>query len=54
MNGHAQTEATHLTEHFRRHNFGRIDLEATVGDPTAYTSPRQSPWQVGSFFPMRS
>lgn len=39
MNGHPQTEATHLTERFRRRNFGHIDLQVTIDDPKAYTKP---------------
>jgi len=39
MNGHPQTEATHITERFRRVNFGHMDLEITVEDPTAYSKP---------------
>jgi len=39
MNGHPQTEATHIIERFRRRNFGHIDLEVTIDDPTAYTRP---------------
>ena len=51
MNGHPQTEATHITERFRRRNFGHIDLEVTIDDPAAYTRP----WTVAlaglDFFP---
>jgi hypothetical protein len=39
MNGHPQTEATHVTERFRRRNFGHIDLEVTIDDPKAYSRP---------------
>jgi hypothetical protein len=39
MNGHPQTESTHITERFRRRNFGHIDLEITINDPKAYTKP---------------
>jgi hypothetical protein len=39
MNGHPQTEATHVTERFRRRNFGHIDLQVTIDDPKAYTKP---------------
>ena len=51
MNGHPQTETTHITERFRRVNFGHIDLQVTINDPTAYTRP----WTVTlaglDFFP---
>jgi hypothetical protein len=39
MNGHPQTEATHVTERFRRRNFGHIDLQVTIEDPKAYSRP---------------
>jgi len=39
MNGHPQTESTHITERFRRRDFGHIDLQLTIDDPTAYTKP---------------
>jgi hypothetical protein len=39
MNGHPQTETTHITERFRRRSFGHIDLEVTIDDPKAYTRP---------------
>ncbi len=39
MNGHPQTETTHITERFRRRNFGHIDLELTIDDPKTYTRP---------------
>ena len=39
MNGHPQTETTHVTERFRRRNFGHIDLQVTIDDPKAYTKP---------------
>jgi hypothetical protein len=39
MNGHPQTEAVHLTERFRRRNFGHIDVQVTIDDPKAYSKP---------------
>jgi hypothetical protein len=39
MNGHPQTETTHITERFRRRNFGHMDLEVTIEDPKAYAKP---------------
>jgi hypothetical protein len=39
MDGHPQTESTHITERFRRRDFGHIDLQLTIEDPTAYTKP---------------
>jgi len=39
MNGHPQTEATQVTERFRRRNFGHIDLQITIDDPKAYSKP---------------
>jgi hypothetical protein len=37
MDGHPQTEATRITDRFRRRDFGHMDLELIVEDPTAYT-----------------
>ena len=39
MNGHPQTETTHITERFRRTDFGHMDLQLTVDDPAAYSKP---------------
>jgi hypothetical protein len=39
MHGHPQTEMTRITERFRRRDFGHIDLQITVDDPSAYTKP---------------
>jgi len=36
------TDALHLTERFRRRNFGSMDLEITIDDPKAYTKPWKS------------
>lgn len=38
-NGHPGTESLHLTERFRRRDFGHMDLLVTVDDPKAYTKP---------------
>jgi hypothetical protein len=40
--GHPHTEALHLTERFRRRNFGTMELEVAVNDPKAYTKPWKS------------
>jgi hypothetical protein len=37
--GRPQTESTHVTERLRRRDFGHIDLQLMVEDPTAYTKP---------------
>lgn len=37
MHGHPQTEATHITERFRRPDFGHVDLQLIIDDPTAYS-----------------
>jgi hypothetical protein len=39
MDGHPQTETTHITERFHRRDFGHIDLQLTIEDPSAYTKP---------------
>jgi hypothetical protein len=38
-NGNPLTSAAKITERFRRPNFGRLEIEATVDDPKAYTKP---------------
>jgi len=40
--GHPHTDALHLTERFRRPNFGNLELEIAVDDPKAYTKPWKS------------
>lgn len=37
--GHPQTEALHVTERFRRRDFGHMDLQLIIDDPQAYTRP---------------
>jgi hypothetical protein len=37
--GHPATDALHVTERFRRPNFGTLELQATIDDPKAYTKP---------------
>ena len=37
--GHPSTEELHLTERFRRRDFGHLDLTLTINDPKAYTKP---------------
>ena len=44
--GHPGTESLHLTERFRRPDFGHIDLQITVDDPKAY----KKPWTVNLQF----
>jgi hypothetical protein len=39
MNGHPQTESTRVTERYRRRDFGHMELQLIVNDPTAYTKP---------------
>jgi hypothetical protein len=39
---HPSTEALHITERFRRRDFGHLDLTLTIDDPKAYTKP----WSV--------
>jgi hypothetical protein len=45
-NGHPGTESLHLTERFRRPDFGHLDIGVTVDDPKAYTKP----WTVNLKF----
>jgi hypothetical protein len=39
VNGHPTTEALHVTERFRRRDFGHLDLQLTIDDPKAYSKP---------------
>jgi len=37
--GHPSTDALHITERFRRNDFGHLDIQITIDDPKAYTRP---------------
>ena len=37
--GHPQTESLRLTERMRRRDFGHLDFEITIDDPTVFTKP---------------
>lgn len=37
--GHPHSDALHLTERFKRRDFGHMDLQMTIDDPKAYTKP---------------
>jgi len=37
--GHPQSEAMHITERYRRRDFGHLDIEITMDDPKMYTKP---------------
>jgi hypothetical protein len=37
--GHPHSEEMRLTERFKRHDFGRMDIEIVLDDPKAYTKP---------------
>ena len=37
--GHPRSEAMHITERYRRRDFGHMDVEVTFDDPTYYTRP---------------
>ena len=37
--GHPSTDALHITERFRRRDFGHLDLQLTIDDPKAYLKP---------------
>lgn len=39
IEGHPHTEALHITERFRRRDFGHMDLEITIDDPKTFTRP---------------
>ena len=38
-NGSPMTDAAKITERFRRPNYGHLEIEVTVDDPKAYTTP---------------
>jgi hypothetical protein len=38
-NGHPATDALHLTEKFRRPDFGHMEIEITIDDPKTYSKP---------------
>jgi hypothetical protein len=37
--GHPVTEALHVTERFRRRDFGHLEIQTTIDDPKAFTKP---------------
>lgn len=37
--GHPGTEMLHVTERFRRRDFGHMEIQVTIDDPKAYTKP---------------
>jgi hypothetical protein len=37
--GHPSTEKLHVTEKYRRKDFGHMEIEITIDDPGAYTKP---------------
>jgi hypothetical protein len=39
LSGSPLTESAHVTERFRRPNYGSLEIEVTVNDPKAYTRP---------------
>jgi hypothetical protein len=41
--GHPATESLHVTERFRRRDFGSLEVQATIDDPKAYSKP----WTTG-------
>ena len=39
VSGHPQSEAARVVERYRRRDFGHMDVEITIDDPTWYTKP---------------
>jgi len=37
--GHPATESLHVTERYRRKDFGHLEIKVTIDDPKAYTKP---------------
>ena len=48
--GHPATDALHLTERFRRRDFGHMDMEMTIDDPKTYTKP----WTITAEFALQA
>jgi hypothetical protein len=44
--GHPTTESTHVTERYRRVDYGHLEAAVTIEDPTAYAKP----WTVTEHF----
>jgi hypothetical protein len=44
--GHPTTEMTHVTERFRRIDYGHLETQVTIDDPSAY----KKPWSVTERF----
>jgi hypothetical protein len=44
--GHPHTDAMHVTERFRRRDFGHLEIDITIDDAKAYTKP----WTVTARF----
>jgi hypothetical protein len=44
--GHPHTDAMHAIERFRRRDFGHLEIDITIDDPKAYTTP----WTVTARF----
>jgi hypothetical protein len=45
--GKPSTDALHVTERFRRKDFGHMDIQITIDDPNAYTKPWTVTEEVG-------
>jgi len=45
-NGVPHTEALHLTERFRRPDFGTLSYQVTIDDPRTYTRPWTAGWSL--------
>ncbi|PWT98372.1 MAG: hypothetical protein C5B51_29470 [Terriglobia bacterium] len=45
--GHPHSPDLHVIEHFRRPDFGHMEVQVTINDPKAYTKPwaARIPWQ---------
>jgi hypothetical protein len=48
--GHPASDALHLTERFRRRDFGHMSMEMTIDDPKTYTKP----WTIGAEFALQA
>jgi hypothetical protein len=48
--GHPESDALHLTERFRRRDFGHMDMEMIIDDPKMYTRP----WSIFAEFVLQA
>src|SRR5258708_16904319 len=50
--GHPRSESMHITERYRRRDFGHMDLEITFNDPKYYTRHSRAAWRQAETQPI--